>query len=198
MSQAFGVDPVDDGDLLVFDDGTVRLVYEPYVDPEPADLFAVLGDTAARVDSSALPPEQATGSVPPSFDVLVPLPSASDEVDLFLATRDDLVCLVAGLASATTLECDPPRVAEATTLATDIPYLTQPIVRVALIPDRFAAAAASRTDLGTYESNLLTVAADAPEGAHVLTSDDGEEFVLQIPGPWIDRLAAPPTTAALP
>lgn len=66
----------------------------------------------------------------------------------------------------------------------------EPIVRVALIPDRFSDAASARTDLGAYDSNVLTVRADAPEGQHVLVDDSGDEFVLYVPPPWVDPMAA--------
>jgi hypothetical protein len=142
------------------------------------------------VDESALPSEQATGTVPPEFEALVPVPSPSSDVDLFLAAFGGNVCIVYGTAASMDKYCNAPRFAEASSHAIDIPIYEPPIMRVALIPDRFGAAAAARPDLGTYESNILTVRTDAPEGQHVLTDDEGETLLLVIPPPWIDPMAA--------
>jgi hypothetical protein len=87
--------------------------------------------------------------------------------------------------------CTEPRFAATQVLAVDLPIYRQPIVRVALIPDRFAATAAARTDLGSYESNILYVNDDAPEGRHVLVDDTGgAELAIVIPPPWVDPMAA--------
>lgn len=153
-------------------------------------MFAVLADPNATVDESMLPSEQATGSVPPDFDTLVRVPSSSDDVDLFIGVLNGNVCLVHGTATTLDTSCSAPRIAAANTYAIDIPRYEPPIIRVALIPDRFAAAAAARTDLGTYEANILTVGADAPAGEHLLIDDEGERFLLSIPPPWVDPMAA--------
>jgi heat shock protein HslJ len=54
FAQALHVEPTEQGDQLVFDDRHVRLVYEAFVDPLPADLFAVVPDVnhPARLTSS--------------------------------------------------------------------------------------------------------------------------------------------------
>ena len=68
--------------------------------------------------------------------------------------------------------------------------LQQPILRVALIPDRFGPAAAARPDLGTYASNILIVNADVPPGNETLTDDQGNTLTLVVPPPWTDPMAA--------
>jgi hypothetical protein len=158
--------------------------------PTPEDLFAVLGDPTASVDESALPPESVTGSVPPDYAALVPLASPSDEIDLFLGRLDGDICIVYGTASTMDKWCTEPRFAATRAPAVDLPIYGPPLVRVALIPDRFAAAAAARSDLGTYETNLLVVTDSAPAGRYVLTDDTGEELDLVIPPPWVDPMAA--------
>lgn len=190
MSQAFQTEPGADADQLVFDDGEVRLVYESFSDPQPADVFAVLADQKASLDESVLPSAQATGSVLPDFDTLVRVPSPSDDVDVFIGVLNGDVCLVHGTATAIDAQCSPPRIAAASSSAIDIPRYEPPIIRVALIPDRFAAAAAARTELGSYNENILTVRPDAPAGEHLLNNEEGERFLLSIPPPWTDPLAA--------
>lgn len=190
MVQALRTTPTMDSEQLAFDDGDVRLVYEAYTQPLPTDLFAVLGDPSASVDETALPAEQATGTVPPDFDTLVPVPSPSSDVDLFLAEVGGNVCLVYGTATSLNQNCQSPRYAEISSYAVDIPIYEAPIVRVALIPDRFGAAAAARPDLGAYESNIFIVSGEAPEGRHVLTDDHGDTMALIIPPPWVDPMAA--------
>ena len=190
MTEAFRTEPSEGGGQLVFDDGNVRLVYEAFTDPQPADLFAVLGDPNASVDESMLPSEQATGTVPPDFEALVPVPSPSSDVDLFVAEFNGNICLVYGTATAIDKHCDAPRYAVAISYAIDIPIYEPPIIRVALIPDRFGPAVAARPDLGRYDSNILTVRADVPDGRHVLTDDEGNSLRLVIPPPWIDPMAA--------
>ena len=59
-----------------------------------------------------------------------------------------------------------------------------------MVPDRFGPAAAGRPDLGRYESNVLIVRADVPEGKHTLTDDEGNTLLLLIPPPWTDPMAA--------
>jgi heat shock protein HslJ len=190
FAQALRVEPTEQGDQLVFDDGHIRLVYESFVDPLPADLFAVLGDADASVDESKLPPEQATGTVPPVFEALVPIPSPSTDIDLFLADLDGNICLVYGTATAIDKFCQAPRAAAEISYATDIPFFEQPTLRLALIPDRFASAAAERPDLGKYSANILIVGADAPQGTHTLADAEGNTFRLVVPSPWTDPMAA--------
>lgn len=190
MRQAFDDRPTEREDQLVFEKGNVRLVYERYDVAAVDDLFAVLGDPTASVEESELPPESATGSVPPDYAALVPVPSPSDDIDLFLGQLDDNICIVYGTASAMDKRCTEPRFASTQVLAVDLPIYSQPIVRVALIPDRFAAAAAARTDLGKYEKNILFVHDDAPDGRHVLVDDTGAELAIVVPPPWSDPMAA--------
>ncbi len=121
MSQAYENEPTRDGDQLVFDDGSVRLVYKAFTDPQPAELFAVLGDPSLSVDESQLPPENVTGSVPPDFKSLVPLPSPSNDVDLFLGTIDGNVCIVYGTHDAMDKWCDSARL-----VAVRSPYARRP------------------------------------------------------------------------
>lgn len=190
MRQAFDSKPTERGGQLVFENGDVRLVYERYDVPAPVDLFAVLGDPTASVDESELPPESATGSVPPNYTALVPVTSPSGEVDLFLGQLDDNICIVFGTATAMDKWCSEPRFAATQATAVDLPIYSQPLVRVALIPDRFAAAATAHADLGRYESNVLFVNDDAPAGRQVLVDDMGEELAVVIPPPWVDPMAA--------
>lgn len=190
MRQAFNDKPTERDGQLVFENGNVRLVYDRYDVAATDDLFAVLGDPTASVDESELPPESATGSVPPDYAALVPVASPSDDIDLFLGQLDDNICIVYGTASAMDKWCTEPRFAATQVLAVDLPIYSQPLVRVALIPDRFAAAAAARTDLGTYENNILVVNDDAPEGRHVLIDDTGAELAIVIPPPWVDPMVA--------
>jgi hypothetical protein len=72
-------------------------------------------------------------------------------------------CLVYGTATAIHKFCQAPRMAAETSYATDIPFYEQPTLRLALIPDRFASAAAERPDLGKYSSN----GADEESSMHV-------------------------------
>ncbi|MAT04665.1 MAG: hypothetical protein CL424_06450 [Acidimicrobiaceae bacterium] len=190
MRQAFDSKPTERDGQLVFENGDVRLVYERYDVPAPADLFAALGDPATSVGESELPAESATGSVPPNFTALVPVTSPSGEIDLFLGQLDDHICIVYGTATAMDKWCTEPRLAATQARAVDLPIYSQPLVRVALIPDRFAAAAAARTDLGSYETNVLTVNSDAPAGRYVLMADMGEELAVVIPPPWVDPMTA--------
>lgn len=182
MRQAFNSKPTERDGQLVFKNGNIRLVYERYNVPAADDLFTILSDPTASVDESELPPESATGSVPPDYAALVPVASPSGEIDLFLGQLDDNICIVYGTASAMDKWCTEPRFAATQVLAVDLPIYSQPLVRVALIPDRFAAAAA-RTDLGNYESNLLIVNDDAPAGRHVLMDDTGAELAIINPPP---------------
>ena len=193
MIAAFDVDPGVDGDRLVFDTGNVRLVYERITEPEPepAELYAVLADDDALVDPSVLPSEQVTGSVPPDVDRLVRLPSPDPAVELFLALFQGKACVVDVAGPTIDQTCPGAEYAS----AFDVPRYEQPIVRIALIPDRFAAAVSTRNDLGTLDGNVLAVSSDAPVGEHVLFDDEGERFVLVIPPPWIDPMAAASTTA---
>lgn len=199
MSQALHSEPVQNDDQLVFDDGNVRLVYKAFTDPLPGDLFAVLADQNLDVDESVLPSEEVTGTVPPDFDTLVPLPSPTSEVDLFLAVIDGQVCMVYGTDAALDKWCQQPRIAAESTNAVNIP-LYAPMFRIALIPDRFEPAVTSRPDLGTYGNNLLVVSDDAPTGNHVLTDATGATFVLVIPADLTAPTATsqPPTTAGMP
>ena len=190
FSQALQVEPTEQSGQLIFDDGHVRLVYQAFVEPLLTDLFAVLGDPNASVDEAMLPSEQATGTVPPDFDALVPIPSPSNEIDLFLADLDGNPCLVYGTAHTMDEFCNPLRTAAEISPVTDIPIYEQPIMRVALIPDGFGSAAAARPDLGTYESNILIVDADVPPGNHTLTDNQGKTFMLVVPPPWTDPTAA--------
>jgi hypothetical protein len=200
--ETFRIEPVLDGEHLVFEDGVVRLVYRAFTDPTPAELFGVLGDPNASVDESMLPPEEATGTVPPHFDVLIPLPSPSIEIDMFLAEFDGNVCLVYGTATSIDKFCSPPRLAAEYSRATEIPIYEQPLLRVAIIPDRFAPAADARSDLGSYASNILILHADAPQGVHNLIDDAGNTLRLDVPAPWTDPMAAsrtdPPKPSAPP
>ncbi|MEJ7801483.1 MAG: hypothetical protein WKF60_13250 [Ilumatobacter sp.] len=77
--------------------------------------------------------------------------------------------------------CDSARLAAVRSQAVEIPIYGPPIVRVALIPDRFATSAAARPDLGTYEANILTVRDDAPAGRHDLSDDVGGTLQLVVP-----------------
>lgn len=190
MRQAFDREPIQTDGQLVFENGDVRLVYEAYDVPAPEDLFAVLGDPTASVDESELPPEAATGSVPPDYASLIPVTSPSSEIELFLAQLDGNICIVYGTATAVDKSCTEPRFAATQARANNIPIYGQPLLRVALIPDRFAAAAAGRPDLGSYESNILIVDDDAPAGRYVLVDDTGSEIALVIPPPWVDPMAA--------
>ncbi len=190
MRQTFDSTPIERDGQLVFENDNVRLVYERYDVPAPDDLFAVLGEPTASVDESELPTESATGSVPPDYTALVPMASPSSEIDLFLGQLDDNICIVYGTATAMDKWCTAPRFAATQATAVDLPIYSQPLVRVALIPDRFAAAAAARTDLGSYETNILIVNNDAPAGRHVLTDDTGAELAVVIPPPWVDPMAA--------
>lgn len=183
MLQALRTRPVARDDRLVFDDGTVRLVYEAFTDPTPAGLFAVLGDPTRHVDESALPSEQATGTVPPRFDPLVSLPSPSADVDLYLSVFDEHVCVVYGTATALDKWCHQPRFAAERSIVTGVPFGAGPLFRIALIPDSFGDAAAERADLGTYSDNLLVVRDDAPSGVHTLSSNDGATFTIVVPEP---------------
>jgi hypothetical protein len=196
MVQALRIEPSRDDNTLVFDDGEVRLVYEAFTDPGPTDLFAVLGDSEANVDESMLPSEQATGTVAPDFETLVPLASPSAEVDLFLAQFDDQVCLVYGTARAMDKYCAEPRLAAEVSRAIDIPIYGPPSLRVALIPDAFGSAVSELTSLGSYSANVLIVRADAPEGTVLLTDDQGNTLQLVIPPPWTDRINASSTLPA--
>lgn len=190
MTQAFGTEPVEIGGQLIFDNGDIRLVYDSFVDPQPSDLFAVLGDASASVDESRLPSEQVTGTVPPDFESLVPVPSPAGQVDLFIGVLGGNVCLVYGTTATMDMQCSPPRIAATSSYAIDIPKYDEPLIRVALIPDRYSAAVATRTDLGTYEANILTLVPDAPTGEHLLIDDGGEHSLLSIPPPWTDPMVA--------
>ena len=197
MSQALRSEPVQTDDLLVFDDGSVRLVYEAFTDPLPGDLFAVLADQTLDVDESILPSEQVTGTVPPDFDTLVPLPSPSSEVDLFLAVINDHVCVVWGTDTALENWCQQPRFAAESADAVNIPMYGPALFRIALIPDRFGPGVTSRPDLGTYGNNLLVVSDNAPTGNHVLTDATGATFKLIIPAePTTPTATSQPTTTA--
>jgi hypothetical protein len=127
---------------------------------------------------------------PPDLEALVPIPSPSSDIDLFLAQFDGNVCLVYGTATAMDKFCEAPRVAAAASTAFDIPIYGQPIARVALVPDDFAPAAAARPELGAYDSNILILRADAPVGKHTLTDDEGNTLMLLVPPPWTDPMAA--------
>lgn len=190
MRKAFDSKPVERDRQLVFENGNVRLVYERYDVPAPEDLFAVLGDSTANVDESELPPESVTGSVPPDYAALVPVVSPSGEIELFLGQLDNNICVVYGTATVMDKWCNEPRFAATQARAVDLPIYSQPLLRVALIPDRFAAAAATRTDLGSYETNILFMNDDAPTGRHVLVDDTGAELAVFIPPPWGNPMAA--------
>lgn len=190
MRHAFDSKPTERNGQLVFDDGDLQLIYERYDVPSPEDLFAVLGDPTSSVDESKLPPESATGSIPPDYSSLIPVASPSSEIELFLGQLGDGICIVYGTATAMDKWCTEPRFAATQTAATDIPIDGQPLLRVAIIPDRFAAAAAARTDLGSYESNILFVNDHAPAGRYVLVDDSGAELAVVNPPPWVDPMAA--------
>lgn len=183
MRQAFHSEPIEREGQLVFENGDVRLVYEAYDVPSPRDLFALLGDPTASVDESELPPESATGSVPPDYVSLIPVASPSSEIDLFIGELGNSICVVYGTATAVNASCSEPRFAATRAAATNIPNYGRPLLRVALIPDRFAAAAAARPDLGSYETNILIVHDDAPAGRYVLLDDTGAELALVVPPP---------------
>ena len=100
MSQAFNSKPVERDGQLVFESGNVRIVYAAFDVPRPEELFAVLGDPTLNVDESELPSEQATGSVPPNYESLVPVASPSSEIELFLGQLGGNVCVVYGTATA--------------------------------------------------------------------------------------------------
>jgi hypothetical protein len=174
----------------VFESGNVRLVYEAFDVPRPEELFAVLGDPTLSVDESELPSEQATGSVPPNYESLVPVASPISEIELFLGQLGDNICVVYGTATAMDKSCAEPRFAATSAVAANIPIYGEPLLRVAMIPDRFAAAAAARPDLGSYESNILIVRDDAPAGRHVLRDEAGAELPLVIPAPWVGPTVA--------
>lgn len=182
--------PTERDGQLTFDNGDVQLVYERYDVPSPEDLFAVLGDETASVEESELPPESATGSVPPDYASLIPVASPSTAIDLFLGQLDDNICIVYGTATAMDKRCTEPRFAATQAVAVDVPIYSQPLLRVALIPDRFAAAAAARTDLGSYEMNILIVRDDAPAGRYIREDDMGAELAAVIAPPWVDPMAA--------
>ena len=196
MVQAFRVGPVEQDDQLVFDDGTVRLVYESFTDPTPSELFAVLGDPSRGVDASALPSEEVTGTVPPYFDTLVPMPSPSSEVDLFLSVFKGHVCVVYGTATALDKWCHEPRFAAERSLVTNIPIYGAPLFRIALIPDSFAIGLTDRADLGTYSDNLLIVSDTAPAGSHSISNETGETFTIVIPPQ--PATTSPTTSSAAP
>ncbi len=196
MLQAFRSEPVEQDEQLVFDDGTVRLVYESFIDPAPSELFAALADPSRSVDASALPPQQVTGTVPPNFDTLVPLPSPSTEVDLFLSVFKGHVCVVYGTTTALEKWCHEPRFAAERSIVTNIPIYGAPLFRIALIPDRFAVGLAGRADLGAYSDNLLIVNDAAPAGSHVIANEAGETFTIVVPPQ--PATTAPTTSSTVP
>jgi hypothetical protein len=181
MLQAYQDDPRRHDGQLIFEAGDVRLVYDSYRDPAATDLFAVLGDVSASVDESHLPSAQVTGTVPPNFDVLIPLPSPSSDIDLFLASFKGSICVVYGTSTAMDKWCDALRMAEHRALAVNLPIYGVGLVRIAVIPDQFADAAVVRKDLGTYQTNVLIVRDDAPEGWHDLRNNEGEVLRVLIP-----------------
>ena len=128
--------------------------------------------------------------MPPNYDSLVPVASPSSEIELFLGQLGGNICVVYGTATAMDASCAEPRFAATRAVAVNIPIYGEPLLRVALIPDRFASAAAARSDLGRYESNLLIVRDDVPSGRHVLRDEAGAELPLVIPAPWVDPTAA--------
>ncbi len=121
MRQAFDRKPTERDGQLIFENGNVQLVYERYDVPSPEDLFAVLGDPTASVHESALPPEAATGSVPPDYTALVPVASPSSEIELFIGQLDYRICIVYGTATAMDKWCAEPRFAATQAMAVDLP-----------------------------------------------------------------------------
>ncbi len=186
MRQAFETKPVQRDGRLVFESGNVRLVYEAFDVPPPGELFAILDDPTLSVDETELPPEAATGTAPPDFESLIPVASPTREVELFLGQFGEHICVVYGTSTAMDKSCTEPRFAAIQAVAASIPIYGQPLLRVALIPDRFAVAAAARQDLGRYETNMLIVSDDAPAGRYVLHDEAGAELALVIPTPWVD------------
>lgn len=190
MREAFNRNPVERDGQLVFDSDNVRLVYAAFDVPRPEELFAALGDPSLSVDESELPSEQATGSVPPNYESLVPVASPTGEIEMFLGQLGGNICVVYATATAMDKSCAEPRFAATIGVVVNIPIYGEPQLRVALIPDRFASAAAARPDLGSYESNILIVRDDAPAGRHVLRDESGAELPLVIPEPSVDPRTA--------
>ncbi len=190
MTQALGSEPVEIDGRLVFVGGDVRLIYEPFTDPSATDMIAVLGDERRTVDTSALPPASATGTVPPDYDVLIPVPSPVPTIDLFLGSLDGMPCVVYGTESSVGSACSSPRELAFRTRAVNVPANDPSYLRVAIVPDDFADAAAL-SGLGTYETNLLVVADDVPAGNQVIANTAGNELTVLIGEPS----AEPPSTS---
>lgn len=192
MTEALADGPVEVDGRLVFVGGDVTLIYEPFTDPDPEQLVSVLADERRDVDESALPPASVTGSVPPDYAALVPMRSPSPDIDLFVGSLDDGICVVVAAESRVGTSCSSTRDLAFETEAVRLPAGDAAGVRVALVPDRFAQPAA-RSELGTFDGNLLVIAEDVPAGSHVLTNTAEETLRLEIVDPPIDP---PPTTVA--
>jgi hypothetical protein len=192
MTQAFADEPVEIDGRLVFVEGDVRLIYESFVEPVTFDLIAVLGDERRSVDASALPPESATGTVPPDYDALIPVASPVPTIDLFLASLDGRPCVVYGTETSIGSACTGPRELSFRTRTVNVPQDDPSYLRVAIIPDDFGAVA-DRSGLGTYDTNLLIVADAVPAGTQVLTNTAGNTLAVMIGEP-----SAQPPTSSVP
>ena len=178
MIDAIGNGPELTGDRLVFTVDKSHFVYEPTIDPAPAEVFAVINDDTKLADVAELFVDPEGGQR--RYDRLVRLDHSGTDIHYYLGLDGELVCFIYSTDNAAGSSCEQPRHVQFQTWAMSPQNMNGPVgPRVAFIPDHAIDAVSARPDVGDLEGNLLLIPDDDPGQKHFFDLDDGRTFALR-------------------